>query len=61
MKQLDYGKDYKYAHSYENNFADMEFLPEELKGSRFYEPGANVREEEIRQWLKKRWQEKYGY
>ena len=61
MKQLDYGKDYKYAHSYENNFADMEFLPEELKGSRFYEPGTNAREEEIRQWLRKRWQDKYGY
>jgi putative ATPase len=61
MKQLDYGKDYKYAHNYENNFADMEFLPEELKGSRFYEPGTNAREEEIRQWLRKRWQDKYGY
>jgi putative ATPase len=61
MKQLDYGKNYKYAHAYENNFAEQEFLPEALKGIRFYEPGQNAREQETRQWLKKRWNEKYGY
>jgi putative ATPase len=61
MKNLDYGKDYKYAHSYENNFIDLEFLPEELSGQKFYEPGNNAREAEQRAFLKARWKEKYGY
>ena len=61
MKKLDYGKDYKYAHSYENNFAPMEFLPEEIKNSLIYNPGKNAREEELRRFLKERWKEKYGY
>ncbi|PBQ33492.1 AAA family ATPase [Sphingobacteriaceae bacterium] len=61
MKNLDYGKDYKYAHSFENNFAEQEFLPEELSGKKFYEPGNNAREAEQRAYLKKLWQEKYGY
>jgi putative ATPase len=61
MKKLDYGKDYKYAHSYENNFATMEFLPEEIKNILIYNPGKNAREEELRKFLKERWKEKYGY
>jgi putative ATPase len=61
MKKLDYGKDYKYAHSYENNFVSMEFLPEEIKNSLIYNPGKNAREEELRRFLKERWKEKYGY
>jgi putative ATPase len=61
MKNLDYGKDYKYAHSFDNNFADLEFLPEALSGTKFYDPGNNAREEEQRNYLKKLWKEKYGY
>lgn len=61
MKNLGYGKDYKYAHSYEGNFAAAEFLPDELKGTKFYEPGNNAREEELRKYLRSLWKEKYGY
>jgi putative ATPase len=61
MKELDYGKDYKYAHSYENNFIAMEFLPEEIKNSVIYNPGKNAREEELRKFLREKWKEKYGY
>lgn len=61
MKNLDYGKGYQYAHDYENNFANMEFLPDELRGTKFYEPGNNQREEELRKYLRARWKEKYGY
>jgi putative ATPase len=61
MKKLDYGKDYKYAHSYENNFIAMEFLPEEIKNSVIYNPGKNAREEELRKFLRERWKDKYGY
>src|SRR5580765_6540480 len=53
MKEMDYGKDYKYAHSFENNFVDMEFLPDQIKGTKFFEPGKNAREEELRSFLKK--------
>ncbi len=61
MKNLNYGKNYQYAHSYENNFAKMEFLPEEIKNTLLYNPGKNSREEELRKFLKERWKEKYGY
>ncbi len=61
MKNLDYGKGYQYAHSFEGNFASMEFLPEELTGTKFYDPGNNPREEELRKYLRSRWREKYGY
>src|SRR5450432_3177205 len=61
MKKLDYGKDYQYAHSYENNFVPMEFLPDEIKNTLLYNPGKNAREEELRKFLKERWKEKYGY
>ena len=61
MKKLDYGKNYQYAHNFENNFAEMEFLPEEIKNSLLYNPGKNAREEELRKFLRLRWKEKYGY
>jgi len=61
MKQLDYGTDYKYAHDYENNFTEQEFLPDNIKGTKIYEPGNNDRETEQRKYLKKLWKEKYGY
>ncbi|MCP4460588.1 MAG: replication-associated recombination protein A [Cytophagales bacterium] len=61
MKEEGYGKGYKYAHSEKGNFVDMEFLPEEISGSTFYDPKGNPREEEIRKFLKNRWKEKYGY
>ncbi len=61
MKDLDYGKDYKYAHNYEGNFAEQEFLPDEIKNTVFYKPGNNARENSFREFLKKRWKDKYGY
>ena len=61
MKDLDYGKDYKYAHSYDDNFVDQEFLPDEISGSQFYDPGNNTRENSFREFLKKRWKDKYSY
>jgi putative ATPase len=61
MKRMGYGKNYKYAHSYESNFTEQEFLPDELKGTAFYDPGKNPREEELRKFLKSLWKDKYGY
>lgn len=61
MKDNDYGKGYQYAHDYENSFANMEFLPEEIRGTKFYEPGNNPRESELRSFLKKLWGKKYNY
>lgn len=61
MKDIGYGKDYKYAHNYENNFTETEFLPDELKGTAFYVPGNNPRENAQREFLKKRWKTKYRY
>jgi len=61
MKELDYGKNYKYAHSYENNFAAQEFLPEELSNTKFYNPSNNPRENSLRDFLKKLWKNKYNY
>jgi putative ATPase len=61
MKRMGYGKNYKYAHSYEGNFTEQEFLPDEIKGTTFYDPGKNPREEELRRYLKSLWKEKYGY
>jgi len=61
MKKEGYGKGYKYAHNYPNNFATQEFLPEEIAGTTLYEPGKNAREEELRKRLKFFWKEKYGY
>ncbi|MBY0435535.1 MAG: replication-associated recombination protein A [Cyclobacteriaceae bacterium] len=61
MKDLGYGKDYQYAHSFKDNFVNMEFLPDAVRGTKFYEPGENPRENELRSYLKKLWKEKYGY
>lgn len=61
MKNLGYGEGYQYAHSYEGNFVNMEFLPEEISGTKFYDPGKNAREEELRKYLRALWKEKYGY
>jgi putative ATPase len=61
MKDQGYGEGYKYAHAYGHNFAEMEFLPEEIRATRFYDPGKNPREDELRKFLKNRWKEKYGY
>ncbi|MBK9571086.1 MAG: replication-associated recombination protein A [Chitinophagaceae bacterium] len=61
MKNLDYGKNYEYSHSYENNFSPQEYLPKEIAGKKFYEPGTNAREEELRKFLKNLWKDKYNY
>ena len=61
MKDLSYGKGYQYAHGFEGNFVNMEFLPDKIKGTKFYEPGKNPREEELRNYLKKLWGTKYNY
>mgnify|MGYP000870680986 CR=1 FL=1 len=61
MKELNYGKEYKYAHSFENNFANQEFLPDAIKNSKLYEPGNNAREKNLREFLKKLWRDKYNY
>jgi putative ATPase len=61
MKDIGYGKDYKYAHSYTGNFVPDNFLPEEIKGSVFYEPGSNPKEEEIRKRLSVMWKDFYRY
>ena len=61
MKDLDYGKGYQYSHSYENNFSQQEYLPAEIAGTKFYEPGKNAREEELRKFLRGLWGEKYKY
>ena len=59
MKDLDYGKEYKYAHSFEGNFVNQDFLPEEIKDVKFYEPGNNATEKKIYEELKKKWNKKY--
>ena len=59
MKDLDYGKEYKYAHSYDGNFVNQDFLPEEIKDVKFYEPGNNATEKKIYDELKKKWNNKY--
>ena len=61
MKELGYGDAYKYAHSYDGNFAEHEFLPEEIANTKFYNPGNNARENAQRLFLKQLWKEKYGY
>ena len=61
MKDLGYAKDYKYAHAYEGNFVDQEFLPDEIKGTKFYEPGDNSKENPLRERLRRLWGDKYKY
>ncbi len=61
MKNMGYNKGYQYSHSYDSNFSPQEYLPNELSGTVFYEPGKNAREEELRKYLKNLWKDKYGY
>ncbi|MCF6212738.1 MAG: replication-associated recombination protein A [Flavobacteriaceae bacterium] len=61
MKDLNYGEDYKYAHNYESNFANQEFLPDDITNTKLYSPGNNAREKQLRAYLKNLWQKKYGY
>ncbi len=61
MKEEGYGKGYKYSHDFPGNFIDQEFMPDEIKGTRLYDPGKNAREEEMRKRLRAMWKEKYGY
>jgi putative ATPase len=61
MKDLGYNKGYEYSHSYEQHFSAQEYLPEALSGTRFYDPGHNAREEELRRYLKQLWKDKYSY
>jgi putative ATPase len=61
MKELEYGKDYRYAHDFEGNFAEQEFLPAEVSGTRLFEPQANASEQKIRERLRQQWKEKYEY
>jgi putative ATPase len=61
MKDMDYGKDYQYSHLGENNFLEQEYLPDEIKGTAFYKPQKNAREEELKKFLHERWKGKYGY
>lgn len=61
MKNLDYGKGYQYSHLGEGNFIEQEYLPEKIAGTKFYDPGNNARENELRKFLKEKWKDKYGY
>jgi len=61
MKELGYHEGYQYAHSYEGSFSEQEYLPEEIKGIKLYDPGDNPRERELREFLKRKWVDKYGY
>jgi putative ATPase len=61
MKNMDYGRGYKYSHDYDKNFSQQEYLPSELSGTVFYDPGKNAREEELRKYLRTLWGEKYKY
>jgi putative ATPase len=61
MKEIGYGDGYRYAHDFQNNFTDLEFLPDNIRGKKFYDPGDNPKEKEIRARLKQLWKEKYKY
>lgn len=61
MKELGYGDNYKYAHNYDLNFANQEFLPDDIKNTKLYDPGNNAREIAHREFLKQRWKDKYEY
>ena len=61
MKNLNYGKGYEYSHDYEQNFSEQEYLPEKIAGQKFYDPGQNAREEELRKHLRTLWKQKYNY
>jgi len=61
MKDIGYGENYEYSHGYANNFSAQEYLPAEISGTKLYDPGNNVRENEMKEYLKKLWGNKYGY
>ena len=61
MKDIGYGADYKYSHGYEGNFEAQEYLPDDIKGTKLYEPGINAKEESFRKFLKDKWKDKYNY
>ncbi len=61
MKDLNYGKAYKYSHDFPGNFVAQEFLPDEIQGTKLYDPGQNAREAELRKYLSGKWGDKYGY
>jgi putative ATPase len=61
MKKEGYGRGYEYSHNFENNFSPQEYLPEAISGTAFFEPGKNLREEELRKFLKMLWKDKYNY
>ena len=61
MKDMGYGKDYKYSHDFDNNFISQEFLPDEIIETKFYEPSKNIKENKLREYLKLRWKDKYKY
>ncbi len=61
MKKLDYGKGYQYAHDFEGNFVNQEFLPDAIQGTKLYDPGNNATEARLRDYLRNCWKEKYGY
>jgi putative ATPase len=61
MKDIGYGEDYAYSHQFKGNFANQEYMPDRLSGNRLYNPGDNTRENELRTYLRKCWNEKYGY
>ncbi|MGJ1266097.1 replication-associated recombination protein A [Sphingobacterium spiritivorum] len=61
MKELNYGTEYKYSHAFPGNFVDQEFMPDKISGTLLYDPGKNAAEEKLRQSLKEKWKNKYGY
>ena len=61
MEDMGYGKDYRYAHDYEGNFVNQEFLPDEISGNMLFEPGNNPREQEMRKSLRNKWKSRYRY
>lgn len=61
MKNMNYGKGYQYSHMGDGNFIPQEYLPDKIAGTKFYEPGNNAREQELRKFLKERWKDKYNY
>jgi len=61
MKNIGYGEEYKYAHSYDGNFVDQEFFPEKISGTKLYEPQNNPAELKILERLRSLWKKRYRY
>ncbi len=61
MKEIGYGKDYKYPHDFENHFLDETYLPDEMKNKQFYFPTENGQEKKLKDWLKFLWRGKKKY